>query len=97
MKLFLALFNGLGLSDGIMTNHYVNNSIVDEGNKLMAPIVHDGYFIVFKIVGLALCTVVLWLVYKRFSFAVKIAVAGICAFYLFVLVWNFNIVTNIFM
>ncbi len=95
MKYLLILFSGLGISDGLMTDFFVRNSLVQEGNSLMEPVIRDGNFLLLKITGVIICGFILWTVYKRFSRAVLITVSSISVFYGLVIIWNLSVILRL--
>ncbi len=95
MKYLLVLFSGLEISDGLMTDFFVRNGLVQEGNSLMEPIIRDGNFLLLKIAGVIICGFILWTIYKRFSRAVLIAVSSISVFYGLVIIWNLSVILHL--
>jgi hypothetical protein len=87
----LALLGGLQLSDGVMTDFLVKNNVVQEGNRIMAPLVSNGSFLVLKIVGAVCCIVALKLLSKRFSKAAFVTGSLVVAFYCGVIAWNIGV------
>ncbi len=95
MKYLLILFRGLEISDGLMTDFFVRNGLVKEGNSLMEPIIRDGNFLLLKIAGVIICGFILWTIYKRFSRAVLIAISSISVFYGLVIIWNLSVILRL--
>ncbi len=95
MKYLLFLFSGLEISDGVMTDFFVRNGLVQESNSLMEPIIRDGNFLLLKIAGAVICGLIFWIIYKRFSRAAFIVVSSISAFYLAVLIWNLGVILRL--
>ena len=91
MKLLLLLSSGLMLSDGIMTDFFVRSGLVNEGNRLVEPLVADGSFLLLKIAGVIICGLALWWLYRRFSKAAMFAASGISVFYAMVITWNLGV------
>lgn len=89
MKCILVLAAQFQIWDGLITQVFVSNGVVQEGNPLVAPFVIGGDFLLLKVMGVALCIPVLWILYRYFpKFAV--ATASILAvFSLAVISWNF--------
>jgi uncharacterized membrane protein YqjE len=92
MKLLLVLMSGLEISDGVYTDFAVGKNMVEEGNSLMESLVLSGDFILFKVLGALLCSLCLWLLYKRFRRVALTVTTGVIVFYSAVMVWNLGIV-----
>jgi len=88
MKYLLILLSGFEISDGIITHFLVRNGLVREGNPLMESIVREGNFLLLKVIGVLLCVLILWGVYKRFPKATLIATSSVVMFYGVVMAWN---------
>lgn len=91
MKYLLILLGGLQISDGIITNFFVRNGLVQEGNPLMEPIVREGNFLLLKIIGVLLSVLILWSIYRRFPRVTLIASSSIAMFYGAVIAWNLGV------
>ncbi len=92
MKYLLALMSGLKITDGVLTDHFVRQGVVQEGNKLVAKIVVDGRFLLITIAGAFLCGLVLWLLARRFPRLAGITAASVSVFYGAVLTWNLSLI-----
>ncbi len=91
MKYLLILLGGLEISDGIITHFLVGNGLAQEGNPLMEPIVKEGNFLLLKVIGVLLCGLILWSVYKRFCKVTLIVTSSIVMFYGAVIAWNLGV------
>ena len=91
MKYLLIWLSGLEISDGIITNFFVRNGLVQEANPLMESIVKQGDFLLLKIIGVCLCGLILWILYKRFPRVTLIVTSSIVMFYGAVIVWNLGV------
>ena len=91
MKNLLILLSGFEISDGIITHCLVRNNLVQEGNPLVAPIVREGNFLLLKVIGVLLCVLILWGMYKRFPKVTLIATSSVVMFYGAVMAWNLSI------
>ena len=74
-----------------MTNVFVRNGFVQESNPLMESIVREGNFLLLKVIGVLLCGLILWLIYKRFSKVILIVTSSIAVFYGAVIAWNMSL------
>jgi hypothetical protein len=93
MKQLLGIMSGLNISDGLFTDYAVNNEIVKEANSLMKAFVFGGDFVLLKIAGAILCSLALWLVYKRFPRTALAATSFIVLVYSVVLTLNIVVFT----
>ncbi len=91
MKYLLIMLSGLEISDGIITHFLVGNGLAQEGNPLMESIVREGNFVLLKVIGVLLCGLILWGVYKRFCKVTLIVTASIVMFYGAVIAWNLGV------
>ena len=88
MKYLLILLSGFEISDGIITHFLVRNGLVQEGNPLVESIVMEGNFLLLKVIGVLLCVLILWGVYRRFPRVTLIATSSVVMFYGVVMAWN---------
>ncbi len=94
MPYLFILLGGFEISDGIITHFLVRNGLVQEGNPLMEPIVREGNFLLLKIIGVLLCVLILWVVYKRFPRVALTATSSVVVFYGLVMAWNLSMLLN---
>ncbi len=90
MKYLLILLGGFEISDGIITHFLVRNGLVQEGNPLVEAIVMEGNFLLLKVIGVLLCVLILWDIYKRFPKVALIATSSVVMFYGAVMAWNLS-------
>ena len=91
MKYLLILLGGFEISDGIITHFLVRNGLVQEGNPLVEAIVMEGNFLLLKVIGVLLCVLILWDIYKRFPKVALIATSSVVMFYGAVMAWNLSV------
>ncbi len=91
MKYLLVLLSAFEISDGVITHFLVSNGLAREINPLMEPIVREGNFLLLKIIGVLLCVLILWRLYKRSRKVTLIVTSGVVAFYGAVVSWNLSI------
>ena len=91
MKYLLILMSGFEISDGIITHFLVRNSLVQEANLLVEPIVREGNFLLLKVTGVLLCVLILWRMYKYIPRVIVIITSSIVMFYGAVMAWNLSI------
>lgn len=91
MKYLLTLLCGFELSDGIITQLFVSNGQFREANPLMAPVVGDGNFLLLKILGVILCTLVLLKLHRYFPRVTLLTASSVVAFYGAIIGWNLSL------
>ena len=91
MKYLIGIMSGLELFDGIFTEYAVTRGLVNEANALVDSLITGGTFLVLKLVGIVVCSLALWAVYKRFPKIALTTSSLITAFYSIVLLWNVSV------
>ena len=92
MKYLLVSLGGIEVWDGIITQFFVGNNLVQEANPLMAPVVKQGDFLLLKILGAFLCVLILWFLYQRFPKVTLAVTSIIFSFYIAIIVWNLQVI-----
>ena len=87
---FLILFE---ITDGVLTHFLIKSGLAREGNPFLTAIVGEAGFIVLKVVGVLLCALILWDIYKRFPRVALISTWCFVIFYGAIVLWNFSIFT----
>jgi hypothetical protein len=85
----------LSLADAFLTQYLVGVGRVQEGNPLMAGLLESNHFLWFKVIGIAICLLLLWQVYKRFPRLAGGVALFITLFYSGVLIWNSSILSAV--
>ena len=91
MKYLLGLLILLNISDGVLTHYLVELGLAREGNPFLLPIVGEPGFIVLKVVGVLLCALILWDIYRRRP---KLALTSTSCFvfgYGVIVLWNMSL------
>ena len=91
MKYLLTLLCGFEISDGIITQLLASNGLFVEANPLMAPVVSDGNFLILKVVGVALCALILLKLYRHFPRVTLLTTSSVVTFYGAVIGWNLSL------
>ena len=91
MKYLLGLLIIFEISDGLLTHFLIKDGIAREGNPFLQPIVGEVGFIILKIVGVLLCALILWDIYKRFPKVAMISTSCFVAFYGAIVLWNLSL------
>ena len=88
MKYLLGVLVSFVILDGLVTEWLVGGGQAREGNPLLEPLVGNIGFMILKVVGALLCTLILWDIYRRFP---RIAIGATWCFvgaYGLILAWN---------
>ncbi len=88
MRYLLGLLIVFVVADGLLTNSLLERGIAREGNPFLQPIVGEAGFIIIKAVGVLLCAVILWDIYKRFPRVALISTSFFVVFYGVIVLWN---------
>ncbi len=91
MKYLLTLMTSLKITDSMLTDRFVRQGTVQEGNPLVASIVSNGSFISLTVTGALLCVLALWLLYRRFPRLAGITASCVTVFYGGVIAWNLSL------
>ena len=91
MKYLLGLLIIFEITDGLLTHFLIKGGIAREGNPFLQPIVGETGFIILKIVGVLLCALILWDIYKRFPKVALISTSCFVAFYGVIVLWNLSL------
>jgi len=91
MKYLLGLLIIFVISDGVVTKILIESGLAREGNPFLQPIVGKAGFLVLKTVGVLLCAVILWDIYRRFPKVALIATWCFVVFYGVIVLWNLSL------
>ncbi len=91
MKYLLGLLVGFEILDGIMSHLLIRGGLGREGNPFLQPLVGELNFIILKVVGGLLCTLILWDIYKRHPRVALISTSCFLAFYVVIVFWNLGV------
>jgi hypothetical protein len=81
MKYLLGLLILFNISDGVLTHFLITNGLAHEGNPFLVPIVGETNFLILKVVGVLLCALILWDIYRRHPRLAKVSTSCFVAFY----------------
>jgi hypothetical protein len=79
---------GLIVADGLITQFLVTGGHGSEGNPFLRAWVGHGWFLVIKVAGAFLATVLLWINYNRKPKAVYTITVVFVVFYTAIVFWN---------
>ncbi len=91
MKYLLAVMTVLVIADGFITQFLVKGGIATEGNPIMRPLVDDFTFIIVKVLGAIVCSIILWDIYKRRAKLALISTSCIAGCYAIIVIWNLHL------
>ena len=91
MKYLLGLLIIFEITDGLLTHFLIEGGLAREGNPFLQPIVGDVGFLILKIVGVLLCALILWDIYKRFPKVAMISTSCFVVFYGVIVLWNLSL------
>ena len=90
MKYLLALLVIFEISDGLLTHFLIEGGIAREGNPFLQPLVGEAGFLILKVVGVFLCVLILWDIYKRYPKVALISTSCFVAVYGVIVLWNLS-------
>jgi len=94
LKYLLGSLILLNIADGLLTNRIIKFGFGTEGNPFLLTMVGQPYFIIIKIVGVLLCGLILWDIYRRYPRLALVATSCFVAFYGVVVLWNFSMLLS---
>ncbi len=90
MKYLLGLLIVFEISDGVITHFLVRNGLAREGNPFLMPLVGEANFLILKVVGVLVCALILWDIYKRLPRVALISTSFFVVFYAVIVLWNLS-------
>ncbi len=91
MKYLLGLLVLFEISDGVLTHFLIKSGLAREGNPFLVPIVGETGFLLLKVVGVLLCAVILWDIYRRFPRVALVATWCFVILYGALALWNLSL------
>ena len=91
MRYLLGTLIALVVSDGLISHFLVKRGLGREGNPLLETLVGEGNFLVIKVLGVLLCALILWDIYKHFPKLALISTSCFVVFYAAVVSWNLGV------
>ncbi|HUV57007.1 MAG TPA: DUF5658 family protein [Dehalococcoidales bacterium] len=88
MKYLLGLLVGFEILDGVMSHFLIRGGLAREGNPFLLPLVGEINFLIIKVVGVFICALILWDIYKRFPKLAVITTSIFVTFYGGLVLWN---------
>lgn len=94
MKYLLGLLVVFEIADGLLTHFLITGGIAREGNPFLVPIVGDTGFLILKVVGVLLCALILWDIYRHHRKTALIATWCFVVFYGAIALWNLSLLAT---
>ena len=88
MKYLMGLLVLFVILDGLLTQLLIRGGHAQEGNPFLQPIVGDTVFLILKVVGVLVCVLILWDIYRRFPRVALAASSCFVAAYGVIVLWN---------
>ena len=93
MKYLIGLLILFVTADGLVTHFLIQDGLAREGNPFLQPIVGDAGFLVLKVVGVLVCAVILWDIYRRFRKLALVSTSFFVFVYALIVLWNLSLFT----
>ncbi len=95
LKLLVIIAAGFQLWDALLTQKYVGNGYISEGNPLMALLIKNNIFLFEKVSSVVISVLLIYLL-SRFSTKVAArGAAGVIVLYSAVLIWNYALLFKV--
>ena len=91
MKYLLGLLILLNIVDGLMTHFLTQNGIGREGNPFLVQIVGEPVFMIIKVVGVLVCALILWDIYRRHPQLALVSTSFFVISYATIVLWNLSL------
>ena len=91
VKYLLGLLIIFEIADGLLTHFLITGGIAREGNPFLLPIVGGINFIILKVVGVLICALILWDIYRRAPKLALISTSCFVMFYGVIVLWNLGL------
>ena len=91
MKYLLLTLIALVVSDGLISQFIVRHGLGREGNPFLQTLVSEGNFLLIKLAGALLCTLILWNIYKTRPRVALISTLSFVILYTGILYWNLGV------
>jgi len=88
MKYLLGLLIAFEILDGVLTHFLIRGGLAREGNPFLLSLVGETNFLILKVVGVLLCALILWDIYKRWPRVALTTTACFVTFYVVIVLWN---------
>lgn len=86
-KLLISLIV-LNTADSVVTHFLVELNLARELNPVLASLVGEPTFFIFKAVGVIYCALMLWRLYQKYPRVVLTTTSVLCVSYAAIVLWN---------
>jgi len=91
LKYLLGLLILFNISDALLTHFLVKLSLAREANPFLMPIVGQPAFMIVKVLGVLLCVLILWDIYRRHPRLAFMSTSCFVVFYGGIVLWNLGL------
>jgi len=91
LKYLLGLLILLNIADGLITHVLTQAGMGREGNPFLAGIVGETGFMIIKVVGVFVCALILWDVYRRHPRLALVSTLCFVIGYAGIVLWNLSL------
>jgi len=91
MRYPLGVLIALVITDGLITHFLVTRGLGREGNPFLQNFIGEQSFFIIKVIGVLLCALILWDIYKRQPKMALISSLCFVGIYAVIIVWNMSI------
>ena len=88
IRYLLSALIALVILDGLISVFLVRNGLGREGNPFLEGLVGEPIFLLIKVVGVLLCAIIMWDIYKRQPKLAVISTTCFVVLYSGILFWN---------
>lgn len=91
MRYLLSALIVLVVCDGLISQFLVRSGFGREGNPFLQAWVGEEAFLVIKVLGVLLCALILWDMYKRWSRLALISTSCFVVIHAGIVLWNLSV------
>ena len=91
IRCLLGTVFALVVADGLISNFLMTHGLAREWNPYLQTLVTDDSFLLIKVVGALICTLILWDIYKKQPQIAMIGTVCITILYTGLLYWNLGV------
>jgi hypothetical protein len=91
IKYLIGALAVLVVTDGLVSHFLISNGLAQEGNPLLVVLVGKWNFLVIKVAGAFICSLILWDIYKSWPKLALISTSCFVSVYTIIVFWNVGI------
>jgi hypothetical protein len=91
IKYLIGTLAFLVVADGLVSHFLISYGFAQEGNPLLVVLVGKWNFLVIKVVGAFVCSLILWDIYKNWPKLALISTSCFVSVYAVIVFWNVGI------